>query len=97
MSANTYIKFHRNWEIINWFMCKKSRHKALLLLNIIALRADRYTKEAIISDWETMGFTRSEYRGAQSLLSKLELCSFKKKKGFGTVAILRDNGLFSIN
>lgn len=81
---------------IHPMLMDKDNHKAYILLTIIALRANRSTKAALIGDWQDWGFSKREYEQAKRRLAKLRLCKFQAIRGKGTVATLLTEDIFEI-
>jgi len=77
---------------------------ALHLLAVIALRA-RYTTEpsldgltfgqALVGDWDAIGMSEKEYRGAKKRLQRMRLADFQGISR-GTIATLCDTRVFSL-
>jgi len=90
----SFVKLHRSDETIT--MIRKDP-KGFVLLSWIALRANRETGEAMLGDWEAMGYTsRGAYRNTLNRLLRTNKVTTRTTTK-GTLAKLVNTGIFDIN
>jgi hypothetical protein len=92
MTMSLFIKMIQNREVEEL----QRKTFAWSLISLIARRACRETRTALVGDWAAYGMTKGQYRRAKKILSDGRYCSFVGTNK-GTVARLLDDRIFDIN